>query len=150
MRAFERHRVPWQKIKNKRYGRSTPRNKAYNTIFIVIFSSIGIGKPVVGLIAWPISKVAVLLIDSKKENCFLKFGAVTKGAWSPIEKELDESSTNPEISAEEEFGDKREQNDHKALTCNSEFLRLGYDAVKDVTGMPSIILFTIPDNYKIL
>ncbi|KAL8238683.1 hypothetical protein R6Q59_015250 [Mikania micrantha] len=34
---------------------------------------------------WSITKVAVLLIDLKMENCFLKFG---NGVWSVIEKDL--------------------------------------------------------------
>ncbi|KAL4567714.1 hypothetical protein LXL04_023306 [Taraxacum kok-saghyz] len=43
---------------------------------------------------WPITKIAVLLVDSKKENCFLQFN---NGVWSVIEKDLcfeesDESS----------------------------------------------------------
>lgn len=90
---------------------------------------------------WPISKVAVLLIDSKKENCMLQFGAVTKGAWSLIEKELNESSISPEISAEEKVGNKRKRNNQKASTYDTELLQLGFDAVKDVTGMPSIIIY---------
>ncbi|KAI7743469.1 hypothetical protein M8C21_011320 [Ambrosia artemisiifolia] len=34
---------------------------------------------------WKVTKVAVLLIDSKKENCFLQFN---NGVWSVIEKEV--------------------------------------------------------------
>ncbi|KAI3449256.1 hypothetical protein Pfo_005921 [Paulownia fortunei] len=86
---------------------------------------------------WPISKVAVLLIDSKKENCMLQFGAVTKGVWSLIEKELNESSINPEISSEDKVGNKRKRKSQKASTYDTKFLQLAYDAVKDVTGIDS-------------
>lgn len=89
----------------------------------------------------PISKVAVLLIDSKKENCLLQFGAVTEGVWSLIEKEINESSINQEILAEEKVHKKRKTNSQQASTGNSKFLQLGYDAVKDVTGIPSIIIY---------
>ncbi|KAG5118452.1 hypothetical protein JHK82_032872 [Glycine max] len=41
---------------------------------------------------WPITKVSMLLIDSKKENCFLLFSSITSGVWSVIEKGLDTSS----------------------------------------------------------
>ncbi|KEH17747.1 hypothetical protein MTR_0002s1280 [Medicago truncatula] len=40
---------------------------------------------------WPISKVAVLLVDIKKENCFLRFNSFTDGVWSLIEKDVDTS-----------------------------------------------------------
>ncbi|KAK6142716.1 hypothetical protein DH2020_023064 [Rehmannia glutinosa] len=86
---------------------------------------------------WPISKVAVLLIDSKKEDCMLQFGAVTKGVWSLIEKELNESSINREISAEEKIGYKRKRNSLKASTYDTEFLQLAYDVVKDFNGICS-------------
>ncbi|KAG8363268.1 hypothetical protein BUALT_Bualt19G0004500 [Buddleja alternifolia] len=86
---------------------------------------------------WPISTVAVLLIDSKKENCFLQFGAVTKGTWSLIEIELNESNTNREISGEERVGDKRKRSGQKGSTDDTKYLQLGYDAVKEVTGINS-------------
>ncbi|KAK9672263.1 hypothetical protein RND81_12G087700 [Saponaria officinalis] len=38
--------------------------------------------------SWPISKVAVFLVDSKKEDCFLFHSSVTQGVWSVIEKEV--------------------------------------------------------------
>lgn len=82
---------------------------------------------------WPISKVAVVLIDSKKENCMF------------LEKELNESSITAKMSMGNEVGNKRKRDDLKLSTCNTEFLQLGYDAVKDVTGMPFIIIFY--DNF---
>ncbi|KAJ6371858.1 hypothetical protein OIU77_002222 [Salix suchowensis] len=45
---------------------------------------------------WPISRVAVLLIDSKKESCFLQFGSITEGVWSVIEKDVDVSNDSSE------------------------------------------------------
>lgn len=94
-------------------------------------------KDVPNIEGWPISKVAVLLIDLKKENCVLQFNAVTEGGWSLIEKELNEStSTTLEISAGEKTGNKRKRDNLKVPTYNTEFLQLGYDTVKDITGMP--------------
>nr|GLL42698.1 uncharacterized protein LOC109161584 isoform X3 [Ipomoea trifida] len=40
---------------------------------------------------WEISKVTVLLLDSKKENCFLRFGSVNNGETTP-------SNSHPQIS----------------------------------------------------
>ncbi|XP_057805793.1 uncharacterized protein LOC131020788 [Salvia miltiorrhiza] len=82
---------------------------------------------------WPISKLVVLLIDSKKENCMLQAGAVTEGALSLIVKELNQSSIPSEISAGNKVGSKRKRDN--LSTYNTEFLQLGYDVVKDVTGI---------------
>ncbi|XP_057793363.1 uncharacterized protein LOC131009985 [Salvia miltiorrhiza] len=81
------------------------------------------------LSGYPISTVAVLLIDSERENCLLKCDAVAEGVWSLIEKEINEFSTDQEIRAEERAGKKRKLNDH------SNFLQIGFDAVKDVAGI---------------
>ncbi|KAK6142731.1 hypothetical protein DH2020_023079 [Rehmannia glutinosa] len=58
---------------------------------------------------WPISKVAVLLIDSKKEDCMLQ----------------------------RKIGYKRKRSSLKASTYDTEFLQLAYDAVKDFNGICS-------------
>ncbi|KAL8554150.1 hypothetical protein ACS0TY_002390 [Phlomoides rotata] len=51
-----------------------------------------------------------------------------------IEKELNESNYNPEISAGEKVGNKRKRNNQHTSTYDTKFLQLEYDAVKDVTG----------------
>uniref|UniRef100_A0A453LBB0 DRBM domain-containing protein n=1 Tax=Aegilops tauschii subsp. strangulata TaxID=200361 RepID=A0A453LBB0_AEGTS len=43
---------------------------------------------------WPISKVAVLLLDPTKKKCLVDYSANTKGIWSIIEKELDGAAGN--------------------------------------------------------
>ncbi|XP_011093604.1 uncharacterized protein LOC105173510 isoform X2 [Sesamum indicum] len=91
----------------------------------------------------PISKVAVLLIDSEGENCLLLFGAITEGVWSLIEKELNELNINQERSAEAKVTKKRKINRTKASTDDPKFLQLGYDAVKDITGIESSALVVL-------
>ncbi|KAL0428758.1 UNVERIFIED_CONTAM: hypothetical protein Sradi_0501800 [Sesamum radiatum] len=91
----------------------------------------------------PISKVAVLLIDSEEENCLLLFGAITEGVWSLIEKELNESNINQDRSAEAKVAKKRKINRNKASTDDPKFLQLGYDAVKDITGIKSSALVVL-------
>ncbi|TMX02013.1 hypothetical protein EJD97_022809 [Solanum chilense] len=43
---------------------------------------------------WPTSKVAVFLVDSRRENCLLMHSSMTCAVWSIIEKHLDVSSSN--------------------------------------------------------
>ncbi|KAI4369239.1 hypothetical protein MLD38_017706 [Melastoma candidum] len=45
------------------------------------------GTPVIE--GWPISKVAVFLVDTTRENCFLLFNSMTQGVWSLIEKDVE-------------------------------------------------------------
>lgn len=85
-----------------------------------IAMSLDASKDVPTTEGYPISTVAVLLIDSEKENCLLQFDTVTEGVLSLIEKEINESCTDQETPLAD---------DH------SKFLQIGFDAVKDVTGM---------------
>ncbi|KAL6565992.1 hypothetical protein OROHE_005047 [Orobanche hederae] len=91
---------------------------------------------------WPISKVAILLIDSKKENCMLRFGDLTKGVWSLIEKELDASKINQDVLSDEKSGDKRNLKSSSTYD-DDEFLQLGYDAVNHITGGSALRLMPI-------
>ncbi|XP_024963599.1 uncharacterized protein LOC112503843 isoform X2 [Cynara cardunculus var. scolymus] len=81
---------------------------------------------------WPITKVAVLLIDSKRENCFLQFN---NGVWSVIEKEI--SSEVSGIGSESKTNKKR-----RMLYMNKDdaegeagFQQLALSAVKEVAGI---------------
>ncbi|GAB2294172.1 hypothetical protein Dimus_028392 [Dionaea muscipula] len=38
---------------------------------------------------WPVTKVGVFLVDSRKENCLLLHSGITQGVWSLVEKEVD-------------------------------------------------------------
>ncbi|KAL8499717.1 hypothetical protein ACS0TY_019621 [Phlomoides rotata] len=93
----------------------------------------------------PILKVAVLLIDSKKENCYLKFGAVTDGVWSLVEKEINESNISLDILAEQK-GRKKRRTDNGTSNCDDKFLQLAYEAVKDVTSISSSDLVILEDH----
>ncbi|KAL7121530.1 hypothetical protein ACP275_02G187700 [Erythranthe tilingii] len=80
----------------------------------------------------PVSKVAVLLIDSKRENCLLQFGSATEGVWSLIEKEV----SDEKLQEENTVGNKRKR---KAVLDNDSqsLLQLAFDAVKAITGFDS-------------
>lgn len=65
-----------------------------------ISNSLDASKDIPSTEGWPISKVAVLLVDSRKENCFLKHSSITEGVFSLIEKDLDVSSCISEVMSE--------------------------------------------------
>ncbi|KAL3506676.1 hypothetical protein ACH5RR_032058 [Cinchona calisaya] len=65
---------------------------------------------------WPITKVAVLLVDSKRENCLLLHSAATDGVWSAIEKDLDVCKMNSEGTRAGILASKRKRASKKSLT----------------------------------
>ncbi|KAJ4849898.1 hypothetical protein Tsubulata_048923 [Turnera subulata] len=75
---------------------------------------------------WPVSKIAVLLVDSELENCFLQFGSITEGVWSLIEKDIDIPTNN----AGSDTCKKR-----KYTRSSNGFQKLAFSAVKDATGI---------------
>jgi hypothetical protein len=52
-------------------------------------------------ITWPISKVAVLLIDKTWKRCLIEHGAVTQGVWSIPEKDVTTASGSTDLSSSE-------------------------------------------------
>ncbi|CAK8575829.1 unnamed protein product [Lathyrus sativus] len=89
---------------------------------------------------WPISEVSILLIDGKKENCFLLFGSITKGVWSVVEKSIDASSQSSEVTPEMNNTYKRKRIVKKSkkedLKVDEDgLLQIGYSAVKEATGI---------------
>ncbi|KAL2468888.1 uncharacterized protein Fot_50464 [Forsythia ovata] len=112
-------------------------------------------KDVPNIEGWPISKVAVLLVDGNKENCLLKFGGVTEGVWSLIEKELDGSNINSKISSEEKVVKKLKINSRRsAAKKNADdngFMQLAFDAVKELTDINSsdLVVLETHDVYSL-
>ncbi|XP_020254013.1 uncharacterized protein LOC109831085 isoform X2 [Asparagus officinalis] len=45
---------------------------------------------------WPVSKIAVFLVDPTEEKCMLQFSATIQGVWSLVEKDIDASSDTSE------------------------------------------------------
>lgn len=95
---------------------------------------------------WPFSKVAVLLIDAAKENCFLSSSSVTKGVWSLIEKDVDISNTSSESKGVGKHINinKRKRNNKKTLQQKQDadtvrFQQLAYSAVKEATGTLTLL-----------
>ncbi|CAK9161129.1 unnamed protein product [Ilex paraguariensis] len=88
---------------------------------------------------WPISKVAVLLIDSRKENCLLQFSTITHGIWSVIEKDLDAFNTNSDSPVGGKHTNKRKKVSKKTLKDEQDadetgFRQLAFSAIKEATA----------------
>ncbi|KAK8510331.1 hypothetical protein V6N12_011702 [Hibiscus sabdariffa] len=107
---------------------------------------------------WLVSKVAVLLIDSSKEKCFLQNGSITWGVWSVIEKDVNEPSLNPDGSIEVKHMEKRRRIPDKHLQAElgadeGRFQQFAFSAVKeaihdglsqsDVTIIESHVVFSL-------
>ncbi|XAR48725.1 hypothetical protein NMG60_11031634 [Bertholletia excelsa] len=69
---------------------------------------------------WSVSKVAVLLVDSNKNNCLLQFSSVTHGGKQVNKRKRDS----------------RKQSGDETHAEDSGFLQIALSAVKNVTGIP--------------
>ncbi|KAM3270764.1 hypothetical protein P3S67_028966 [Capsicum chacoense] len=93
---------------------------------------------------WLISKVSVLLLDSKKEASSLLYSSVTEGVWSLIEKSLEFPTAEIEGSVERKKKQTSirpvivEQNDD-----DSGFQQLAFLAFKDAVGISKFDLVTL-------
>ncbi|KAF1899662.1 hypothetical protein Lal_00019792 [Lupinus albus] len=110
-------------------------------------------KKVPNIEGWPISKVAVLLINSTKECCFLLFGSITNGVWGVVEKALDTSSRSSEVTprTENTYIKKRvirRPTKDELNADDSEFLQVGYSAVKEATGINNTDV-TLLESYTV-
>ncbi|MED6145680.1 hypothetical protein PIB30_027680 [Stylosanthes scabra] len=89
---------------------------------------------------WPISKVAVLLLDCEKENCLLLFGSITNGIWSLVEKDLDTSNRSSEVTSATKYTYKnkrviRKPSKDELNLVEAQYLEAGYSAVKEAIGI---------------
>ncbi|KAL5543132.1 hypothetical protein UlMin_010842 [Ulmus minor] len=87
---------------------------------------------------WPSTKVTVLLVDSRIENCLLQFGSITQGIWSVIEKDVEILHQNLGTT-ETKRKDKKQRVIQKQRVQSKngsvDFLQLAYMAVKEATDI---------------
>ncbi|PON38474.1 hypothetical protein TorRG33x02_344980 [Trema orientale] len=100
---------------------------------------------------WPITKVAVFLVDLNKEKCWLKFSSNTEGVWSVIEKDVQDSDRSLGSTIETNQTDKRIRVIQKSSRVESsndltDFQQLAYLAVKEATGITQTDLMTLEDH----
>ncbi|PHU13257.1 hypothetical protein BC332_20187 [Capsicum chinense] len=93
---------------------------------------------------WLISKVSVLLLDSKKKACSLLYSSVTEGVWSLLEKSLELPTAEIEGTVER----KKRRTSIRPVTVernddDSGFQQLAFSAVQDATGIPKSDLVTL-------
>ncbi|MED6160366.1 hypothetical protein PIB30_050821 [Stylosanthes scabra] len=89
---------------------------------------------------WPISKVAVLLLDSTKENSLLLFGSITNGIWSLVEKDLDTFDRSSEVMPATKYKYKnkrviRKPTKDELNLVEAQYLEVGYSALKEAIGI---------------
>ena len=89
---------------------------------------------------WPITRVAIFLVDDKKENCYLFHSAITQGVWSAIEKDVNAPSQSLDAVIQSRSGDKKKRAVKRApkesQTVNETGLQLlAYASVKEACGM---------------
>ncbi|WJX72933.1 hypothetical protein P8452_56767 [Trifolium repens] len=107
---------------------SLTENEIMNSYHIC--TDLDASKIVPNIKGWPISKVAILLVDSKKENCFLCFSSITDGVWSLIERQVD---TNNQILFQSQTRRVIKKRSKDSLN-EDQILQVGYSAVKEVAG----------------
>ncbi|XP_017975638.1 PREDICTED: uncharacterized protein LOC18602556 isoform X1 [Theobroma cacao] len=114
-----------------------------------ISTSLDASREVPSTKGWPVSKVAIFLIDLRKENCALQNGSIAEGVWSVIEKDVpvfccsSDGSTeakhmnkNP---TEKKHMNKRKRTPNKPLqdelgADESCFQQVAFSAVKEATN----------------
>ncbi|GAB4850788.1 hypothetical protein Ancab_030088 [Ancistrocladus abbreviatus] len=110
-----------------------------------ISTSLDASKDIPVIEGWPISKVAIFLVDAQKENCYLLHGIITQGVWSLIEKEFYSPKNSSEPSSEGRVGKRRitkKQMGQGLLlrpkvnqnVDESNLQQLAFSAVKDACG----------------
>ncbi|XP_021906656.1 uncharacterized protein LOC110821215 isoform X1 [Carica papaya] len=97
-------------------------------------------KDIRSIEGWPISKVTVFLVDSKKENCYLQFGTITLGIWSLIEEDTYVFDSNSEAKLDGTHINKKKRISTKSvrdeLVANEDaFQQLAFLAIKKATGI---------------
>ncbi|OMO86828.1 hypothetical protein COLO4_20907 [Corchorus olitorius] len=80
---------------------------------------------------WPVSRVAVLLIDKKKEACALQSDIITRGVWSVIEKNVDGTSGSSDPMKAKQ-GNKRKRTNKHLQDAGLE--QVAFSAVKEATN----------------
>ncbi|XP_044500835.1 uncharacterized protein LOC123221919 isoform X2 [Mangifera indica] len=100
---------------------------------------------------WPISKVVVFLIDTKKEKCFLQFHFITQGVWSMIEKDFNNSNCVSETVIEGKRKAKKIKLTKGPVRGDLgadelSFQQLAFSAVKEATGFNESDLTILGSN----
>lgn len=106
-----------------------------------VSSALDASKSVPVLDGWPVSKVAIFLVNLRKENCMLLDSSITHGVWSVIEKDLEVSSVDADNPLESKCKSKQKGaaeiflKDVENNANDARLLDLALLAVRDATGI---------------
>ncbi|XP_031094823.1 uncharacterized protein LOC115999167 [Ipomoea triloba] len=106
-----------------------------------VSSALDASKTVPIVDGWPVSKVAIFLVNLRKENCMLIDSSITHGVWSVIEKDVEVSSANADNPLESKCKSKQKGaaetflEDQEINSNDARLLDLALLAVKDATGI---------------
>nr|GLL25238.1 uncharacterized protein LOC109161585 [Ipomoea trifida] len=109
-----------------------------------VSSALDASKTVPIVDGWPVSKVAIFLVNLRKENCMLIDSSITHGVWSVIEKDVEVSSANADNPLESKCKSKQKGaaetflEDQEINSNDARLLDLALLAVKDATGILGI------------
>ncbi|OMO88192.1 hypothetical protein CCACVL1_08537 [Corchorus capsularis] len=81
---------------------------------------------------WPVSRVAVLLIDKKKEACALQSDVITHGVCSVIEKKVDGTGGSSDSMKAKQAGNKRKRTNK--LLQDAALEQVAFSAVKEAAN----------------
>lgn len=100
---------------------------------------------------WPVSKVAVFVVDSVRMNCLLQFSSKTQGVWSLIEKDLNSPSYKSEVVSETcSVGRKKSAltklSADEPTAGEAALKQLAFSAVKEKTGIDSTYLTVLESH----
>ncbi|XP_040383250.1 uncharacterized protein LOC102721864 isoform X2 [Oryza brachyantha] len=84
---------------------------------------------------WPISKVAVILLDSTRKRCLLECGSVRKNVRSFLEKEIDTSSSSEHNGNHIERQESENEEAHEPLDGPYVLQKLAFSEVELRTGI---------------
>ncbi|XP_027343413.1 uncharacterized protein LOC113855983 [Abrus precatorius] len=106
----------------------------------VVCKCLDASKPSPDIEGLPISKVSVLLMDSKKESCFLLFSSITEGVWSVVEKDVNIPSQCSEVTSGAKYTYKKKRfikkpTNNELNADEDGFLQVGYSAVMEAAGV---------------
>ncbi|XP_019165596.1 PREDICTED: uncharacterized protein LOC109161585 [Ipomoea nil] len=106
-----------------------------------VSSDLDASKTVPVVDGWPVSKVAIFLVNLRKENFMLIDSSITHGVWSVIEKDVEVSSVDADNPLESKCKSKQKGaaetflEDLENNSNDARLLDLALLAVKDATGI---------------
>ncbi|ERN06894.1 hypothetical protein AMTRI_Chr06g197120 [Amborella trichopoda] len=111
-----------------------------------IAEGLNASKPVPNIQSWPVTKVAVFLIDSMRKNCLLMFGSITLGVWSLIEEKIESKDTK--MKAPTRVVHMETSGMPIFNSTEGDLLKIAFTAVKKQTGIDQADLNVLERSFS--